>query len=424
MLGILRNLRVNGMVATDIVILSNGPGEVTTWVKPVVQALRERLGHDRDRLRISVLLSPCPHAMGNEAQVVQKYPEVDRVLESAAFFPFLLRGHTPENWDWRSPGVVLFLGGDQFYALVVGKRLGYRTVIYAEWEARWYRWIDAFGVMNEKVLANIPAQYHHKMRVTGDLMADGHRPDWVENETEIVGILPGSKPGKLTQGVPLCLAIATEIHRQRPQTRFELAVAPTLTPETLAQYADTDQNPMVNLMGGITAQLSPQGEELALVTPQGLTIYLITDFPARDRLSQFRLALTTVGANTAELGSLAVPMVILLPTQHLEAMRNWDGLPGLLARLPGVGRYLARLINYWILSQKRLFAWPNLWAGREIVPELVGALDPQQVANQVVELLAHPDQLAQMCQALQQVRGQPGAAKAIAELVAQQLPNF
>ena len=362
--------------------------------------------------------------MGNEAQVVQKYSEVDRVLESAAFFPFLLRGHTPENWDWRSPGVVLFLGGDQFYALVVGKRLGYRTVIYAEWEARWYRWIDAFGVMNEKVLANIPAQYHHKMRVTGDLMADGHRPDWVENETEIVGILPGSKPGKLTQGVPLCLAIATEIHRQRPQTRFELAVAPTLTPETLAQYADTDQNPMVNLMGGITAQLSPQGEELALVTPQGLTIYLITDFPARDRLSQFRLALTTVGANTAELGSLAVPMVILLPTQHLEAMRNWDGLPGLLARLPGVGRYLARLINYWILSQKRLFAWPNLWAGREIVPELVGTLEPQPVANQVVDLLAHPEQLAQMRQALQQVRGQPGAAKAIAELVAQQLPNF
>ncbi|MFM7192875.1 MAG: lipid-A-disaccharide synthase, partial [Microcystaceae cyanobacterium] len=99
------------MVSTDIVILSNGPGEVTTWVKPVVQALRERLGHDRDRLRISVLLSPCPHAMGNEAQVVQKYPEVDRVLTSRDFFAFLLRGYTPENWDWRSPGVVLFLGG-------------------------------------------------------------------------------------------------------------------------------------------------------------------------------------------------------------------------------------------------------------------------------------------------------------------------
>ena len=408
-------------VPIDIVILSNGPGEVTTWVKPVVQALRERLGDDRDRLRISVMLSPCPHAMGNEAQVVRRYPEVDRVQESQAFFPFLLQGKTAENWNWRSRGVVLFLGGDQFYTLAVGKRLGYRTVIYAEWEARWYRWINAFGVMNEKVLTKIPAPYHEKMTVIGDLMADGSRPPQKDPETEIVGMLPGSKPSKLTQGVPLCLAIASEIHCQRPQTRFELALAPTLTPESLAQYADPETNPLVNKMGGITAQLTQIGDELALVTPQGLTVYLITDFPARDRLSQFRLALTTVGANTAELGALAVPMIILLPTQHLEAMRTWDGLPGLLARLPGVGRYFARLINYGILSQKRLFAWPNLWAGREIVPELVGALDPQQVAHQVVDLLTNPDRLQQMRHDLQQVRGQPGAARAIAELVAQQV---
>jgi lipid-A-disaccharide synthase len=38
------------------------------------------------------------------------------------------------------------------------------------------------------------------------------------------------------------------------------------------------------------------------------------------------LCLTTVGANTAELGSLAVPMIVLLPTQQLDAMRAWDGL--------------------------------------------------------------------------------------------------
>jgi len=34
------------MTPVDILILSNGPGEVTTWVRPVVKALREQLGHD------------------------------------------------------------------------------------------------------------------------------------------------------------------------------------------------------------------------------------------------------------------------------------------------------------------------------------------------------------------------------------------
>ena len=50
----------------DIIILSNGPGEVTTWVRPVVQALREKLGIDRVQVRISVVLSPCPNASGRE----------------------------------------------------------------------------------------------------------------------------------------------------------------------------------------------------------------------------------------------------------------------------------------------------------------------------------------------------------------------
>ena len=55
--------------SVDILILSNGPGEVTTWVRPVVKALREQLGHDISQVRISVILSPCPHASGKEARV-------------------------------------------------------------------------------------------------------------------------------------------------------------------------------------------------------------------------------------------------------------------------------------------------------------------------------------------------------------------
>jgi lipid-A-disaccharide synthase len=56
------------MTDIDILILSNGPGEVTTWVRPVVIALREQLGNDISQVRISVILSPCPHATGEEAK--------------------------------------------------------------------------------------------------------------------------------------------------------------------------------------------------------------------------------------------------------------------------------------------------------------------------------------------------------------------
>lgn len=416
------------MEPVDILILSNGPGEMTTWVRPVVKALRQLGGEDRETVRISVVLSPCPHAMGKEADLARTYGEVDRVQASNYFWNFFLWGKTAEAWDWRSRGVVLFLGGDQFYALALGKRLGYRTVIYAEWEARWYRWIDAFGVMKESVKQKIPSRYRSKAIVTGDLMADVQFSSLPSTATKpIIGIMPGSKASKLSQGVPFCLAIAEAIHRHRPEVLFEIAVAPTLDLPTLAQYADPHQNAMVAKMGKVAAQLcvnaSGENSTPTLETSGNLSISLITEFPAHHRLSQWHFALTTVGANTAELGALTVPMIVLLPTQQLEAMQSWDGLPGMLARLPLLGKLLARLINYLIISQNRLYAWPNIWAGKAIIPELIGQLDPEQVAQLAISWLDQPEILARIKTDLSQVRGQPGAATAIAQLVVQQLTS-
>ena len=409
------------MQPVDILILSNGPGEITTWVRPVVKSLRQLLGDNSAEVRISVMLSPCPHATGKEAAIAASYAEVDRVQSSEHFMNCLIWGTTAQAWDWREKGVVLFLGGDQVFPLIMGKRLKYRTFIYAEWEARWYRWIDAFAVMNEQVREKVTASYQEKMTVTGDLMADVQQINLSPTPTEpIIGILPGSKAGKLAQGVPLCLAIAEKIHQQRPQIRFVLPVAPTLNVETLASFADPQINSLVKKMGGISGKLIP-GKEPMIQTSGGLKIELITEFPAQEIMSQFTLALTTVGANTAELGALAVPMMVLLPTQQLDAMRSWDGLPGVLARLPVLGTVFAKIINGWMIKQKRLYAWPNIWAKSEVVPELVGELRPEDVANQVLDWLDNPEKLAQIRDRLKQVRGKPGAAHAIAQLVQQQL---
>lgn len=89
------------MQPSDILILSNGPGELATWVRPVVKCLRQQLGNDRSQIRISVVLSPCPNASGKEVEIARSYPEVDRVQSAEHFFPFLLSGKTAENWDWR-----------------------------------------------------------------------------------------------------------------------------------------------------------------------------------------------------------------------------------------------------------------------------------------------------------------------------------
>jgi hypothetical protein len=416
----------------DILILSNGPGELTTWVRPVVQALRQQLGEDRDRLRISLVLSPCPNASGREVAIAQTYREIDRIQAADRFFPFLLWGKTAAGWDWRDRGVVLFLGGDQFFSVVIGKRLGYKIVVYGEWETRWHRWVDRFGVMNAALIDQVPGQYADKLVVVGDLMAEagtgkGHDlshelSDFPLSAAPLIGFLPGSKPAKLAQGVPLALAIARQLRLVFPELRFVIPVAPTLDLAALARFANPAENPMMQVFGETGATLVL--EELPyLHTADGLRIDLWTSSPAYELLAQCRLCFTTVGANTAELGALAVPMIVLIPTQQLDAMRAWDGLPGLLTNLPGAGTVFARLINGWFLRQARLLAWPNIWAGEAIVPELVGRLEPEAVAELAIDWLRHPDQLAQIRSRLRQVRGEAGAAQKLAALVALELPD-
>ena len=421
-------------MAMDVVILANGPGEITTWVKPVVAALRSQVAATAD-LRISVILSPCPNATGREAAIARQYPEVDRVQAAPHFWPFLLRGKTADGWDWRDRGVVLFLGGDQIYPVMIGRHLGYKTVIYAEWFTNWTRWVDAFGVMNQTLVEAAPERHRQKFTVVGDLMADGQnalagqaaaaQQLGLTDDTLLMGLLPGSKRAKLTQGMPLLMAIVDYIPARRPQVKFVIPVAPTLDLSTLMTYADPAQNPFHRVFAAPTATLViPEEAELPyLQTVQGTQIYLWQSFPAHAVTSQCQLCLTTVGANTAELGALAIPMMVLLPTQQLEAMNAWDGLLGLLVALPLVGKPLNILINRVFLAylsrRQKLFAWPNIWAKREVVPELLGRLSAPAVGDRVLNYLDHPEQLQQMRQDLQQVRGEPGAAQKLAHIVLQ-----
>jgi hypothetical protein len=428
------------MSPLDIIILTNGPGEIATWVRPVVKALRQTLGTDTSQVRISVILSPCPHSTGQESAIANSYPEVDRVQSASAFFPFLVWGQTAENWHWREQGIVIFLGGDQFYTLAIGKRLNYRTLVYAEWDARWYRYLDAFAVMNTQVLQSIPTRYHYKFQVVGDLIADlvleveNQLPTKTntvltkaKTERKIIGLLPGSKPAKLMQGVPLCLAIAEKLQTLQPNVEFIIPVAPTLDIDTLASYAQLSNNPLISQLGGVTGELlfsTTEGVNPFLITSGGTKITLITEFPAYHHLLSCQLCVTTVGANTAELGSLGIPAIVLLPTQQLDAMRSWDGIPGILANLPLLGTSFAKLINILVLRQKRFFAWPNIWAKQAIVPELIGRLNPQDIAVTILNYLTHPDLLQDMSDRLIAARGKYGAAQQIASLVRQQLINF
>jgi lipid A disaccharide synthetase len=323
--------------------------------------------------------------------------------------------------------------------------LKYKTLVYSEWETLWTGWVDRFAVMSQRVVEQAKPEYRTKFTIVGDLMSSDavEDLDLQPSKSLVLGLLPGSKAAKLAQGVPIMCAIADQLKAFYPDIQFVLPIAPTLTPEALAAYGDPKQNPIVSKMGGITATLKRSGlgenfgegseksgsgdqkaaDHLWLETSTGTRIELKTigdDGPRTPHYQTLRsctLCITTVGANTAELGALAVPMIIILPTNQLDAMRAWNGIPGILANLPGFGSLFAKIINTIALRKIGLLAWPNIWAGRTIVPEMVGHLTAEMVVDRVRGYFDHPEELAAMKKELRQIRGESGAALKLVSIV-------
>ena len=237
--------------------------------------------------------------------------------------------------------------------------------------------------------------------------------------------MPGSKAMKLAQGLPFSLALAEQIHQHKPNIKFILPVAPTFTLQRLSKFADPDQNPIIALVQGQTAQLQQIDEQPYFITPTGLKVKLITEFPAHNFLRQCCFVVTTVGANTAELGALNIPMIVLLPTQDITAMTAWDGLPGLIAKLPWLGPIFLKWFNRRFVSflrnNQHFLAWPNIWAQRKIIPELVGDFTAEYITDIILDYLDHPEKLAAMRKELRELRGTTGAAAKLTEAIAHTL---
>jgi hypothetical protein len=406
----------------EIVLVSNGPGELSTWVRPLARLLHRRLAlrplAPDAPLGLRLVLVPCPNATGTEHRVASAWGLFDQVVPARRFWRLLLR---PRRYGiWPAQGVVVFLGGDQFWTVLLSARLGYRHLTYAEWVARWPRWNDRVALMGPAAASRLRPRWRDRAREVGDLMADlseSSRSDEPLPGGPWVALLPGSKRAKLQVGVPFLLETADRLAALHPGCRFLLPLAPTTSLEELLRHAGPANPVAAHYRSGVPR---PEGDHL--ITTAGTAILVRQDHPAHGPLSQCALALTTVGANTAELGALGVPMIVLVPTQHLQVMQAWDGWLGLVARLPLLRRLLGVALTAWRLRHRGFLAWPNISAGRPVVPERVGAIEPAVIAAEAADWLDHPTRLAAMAEDLRSLRGRPGAVSALAELVVELLP--
>ena len=147
-------------------MVCNGPGELTTWVRPLAERLRQRA---LPSTSLQLVLVPCPNATGSEDAVARGMNLFDRVLPASRFWWLLLRPQ--RHGPWPAGGVVVFLGGDQFWTVLLSARLGYRHLTYAEWVARWPRWNDRIAAMGPAAADRLSKRWQQRCEVVGDLLS-------------------------------------------------------------------------------------------------------------------------------------------------------------------------------------------------------------------------------------------------------------
>tara|TARA_Y100001968_G_scaffold65540_1_gene56336 strand:- start:376 stop:1653 length:1278 start_codon:yes stop_codon:yes gene_type:complete len=399
-----------------IIFVSNGPGELATWVQPLAQELHRQVALRpkvlSSSISLNLVLVPCPNGTGYEDVVAKKWMQFEKIIKAKSFWKLVLKPN--EFGSWPSKGVVIFLGGDQFWSVLLSARLGYLHMTYAEWIVRWPLWNDRILAMSDKILHKLPKRIQERCSVIGDLTADLIETAKIDNPLpsgKWIALLPGSKSAKLKIGIPFFLDVADRISKLMPDTNFLIPLAPTTNIEEI-KYFSSSKNPIAKkYKSGIKSIVQANNKEKRgiLITKNSTVIVIQENHPAYNDLSQCDLALTTVGANTAELGSLHIPMIVVVPTQHIFVMEAWDGFIGLIARLPILKWFLSLLISFFKMRNRGFMAWPNISAKKMIVPERIGKITPNQIANEAIDWIKSPSRLSGQKADLEALRGNKGA---------------
>ena len=414
-----------------VIFVSNGPGELTTWVKPVLYACKEIIqklpaSHEIEYL-MRLVLVPCPNATGKESVLAKSWEQFEFISSAKHFWKLLIN---PAKFaSWPKQGLVVFLGGDQFWSILLAKRLGYKNITYAEWTARWPALNKEIAVMNKAVQDKLHKKFHKKCHIIGDLMADVQDNNILPNKIKKkrwIALLPGSKKAKLSVGIPFLLEVADLINDSNKDIHFIIPMAPTTSIQEYL-FFQSDQNSIAKNYRSRIIEIHKLNDEYfdyEVETNNQTKINITLKHPSYEILTECDLAITTVGANTAELAAINLPMIVILPTQHLKVMNAWDGIVGIISRIPLIKAIQNLVIKYWYLRSKKFFAWPNIKAQSLIVPERIGEIFPTDIAQEVLYMIDNKDYLLEQKRNLSLQRGQKGASNKLAKLIFKSLEKF
>jgi lipid-A-disaccharide synthase len=402
---------MSGVDRREVVLVSNGPGELHTWLRPTLRALRAA----DPGLPLRIALIPCQFASGREPDIAAAF-DADAVVPPAAILRSVPAGRAPAGLG-AERGLVLQLGGGVTLAAALARRLGHPLHRYA-FTAGGHRALERLYLPDRRTarrarLAGTPAA---RIEVVGNLVADAIEevaPADPKGEPHVL-VLPGSRDAFARPLIPMLLAVVDRLAHARPGARFVWPVSGMLDARTVRDGVDGLE---ADVLGGVAGRRDGD----AVRTPSGAVVEMVGEDERHAHMRAADLAITIPGTNTLELGIAGVPSLVMLPMNAperipLEGAGHWLGL------LPGVGPILKRwAVRAFVEGLDQPVSLPNRISGERLFEEVTGRIGPDEVAERAEALLSDPSDLARRRARLRATMPAPGAAARLADRVVARL---
>lgn len=380
----------------EILLLTNGPGELSTWVPPVLSRLRARL----PQARIELFLIRDQFAAGTEQAKAKELP-----LDALSGRAELLGRVASRKSGGR--GVVLMLGGAPRDAVLLAGATGYRAYLYSFDPKAWHPKLSAFlvdsGRTRQAALARgaDPA----RVRVVGNLVVDAledagaSSPAQEPLESFDLLLFPSSRPFAARYLLGFMLAAAEQLAKAHPGLKVAW-VKSRLLPQSVVEEAISGR--WAKQIGGVGAVW--QGDRLQ--SQGGLEVAVLEEGQRYAAMRRAKAALTIPGTNTLELALAGLPAVVLLPL-HKPELLPLEGVLHWLFMLPGA-RGLKQSFVRRLAERIPHLALPNQWLEERVFPELRGAFSPGEVAG-ALEGILEPATRQAIRAKLERLEAKPGA---------------
>lgn len=327
-----------------LILQTNSPGEISAWVNPIVSSFKSECPDGS----VSVFIVPCQYASGKEVEIAEGIFGVDEVFSVKESVQSILTFFVRKP---KSKGAVLFLGGDPFYAQLLGFKYRFPVFGYTQGKktlGRFYKktFFSSEGdLMSAKVF-----QYRLKQNQN------------VSKEKNIdILFFPGSRPQHFEALLPMMGDIIRAISVRHSDYCIKVAISP-----------------FVN-----------DGLRDKVIKQAGVEGYVINGDQSLDLLNRTNLLVTLPGTNTAEAMYMGVPMAVLMLLNRPDVI-IFDGLLGLIGRIPVLGTLLKRLVIFIAKRTPRYYSKPNQLANRPIVKEVFGLLNSEQIVSELLPLIETP----------------------------------